>query len=94
MTIWNFGIIGTGLIADIHAQAIQSLGNANLAGVCSSDPANANTFAKKYNCKAFANYAEMLESSEIAIVTIATPSGNHLESMCYARNQWKYRLNG
>lgn len=92
MRIWNFGIIGTGLIADIHAQAIQSLGNANLAGVCSSDPANANTFAKKYNCKAFANYAEMLESSEIDIVTIATPSGNHMEPALEAAKLGKHVL--
>jgi predicted dehydrogenase len=92
MTIWNFGIIGTGLIADIHAQAIQSLGNANLAGVCSSDPANANAFAKKYNCKAFANYAEMLESSEIDIVTIATPSGNHMEPAVEAAKRGKHVL--
>jgi len=92
MRIWNFGIIGTGLIADIHAQAIQSLGNANLAGVCSSDLANANTFAKKYNCKAFANYAEMLESSEIDIVTIATPSGNHMEPALEAAKRGKHVL--
>jgi len=92
MRIWNFGIIGTGLIADIHAQAIQSLVNANLAGVCSSDLANANTFAKKYNCKAFANYAEMLESSEIDIVTIATPSGNHMEPALEAAKRGKHVL--
>ena len=30
MKIWNFGIIGAGLIADFHAKAIQSLKNARL----------------------------------------------------------------
>ena len=92
MKNWNFGIIGTGMIADIHAQSIQSLENANLAGVCSSDPVKANEFAKKYNCKAFANYAEMLGSDEIDIVTIATPSGNHMEPAVEAARQGKHVL--
>jgi len=84
------------MIADIHALAILNLENAHLAGVCSSDPAKAASFAEKYNCKAFFNYSEMLRSDEIDMVTIATPSGHHMEpaveaalqeNMCYAKSQ-------
>ena len=90
MRSWNFGIIGTGMIADIHAQAILNLENAHLAGVCSSDPAKAQSFAEKYNCKAFLNYGEMLRSEEIDIVTIATPSGNHMEPAVEAAQHGKH----
>lgn len=92
MKRWNFGVIGTGMIADVHAKAIQNLDSGRLAGVCSSDPAKANVFAKKYNCKAFTNYTEMLASDEIEIVTIATPSGNHMEPAVEAARQGKHVL--
>jgi predicted dehydrogenase len=92
MRSWNFGIIGTGMIADIHAQAILNLENAHLAGVCSSDPDMAASFAEKYNCKAFSNYSEMLRSDEIDMVTIATPSGHHMEPAVEAALQGKHVL--
>jgi len=79
MKIWNFGIIGAGLIADFHAKAIQNLGNANLVGICSSNPDKARKLAEKYNCKIFKDSAELLHSNEIEIVTIATPSGAHMQ---------------
>lgn len=80
------------MIADIHAQAILNLENAHLAGVCSSDPAKAACFAEKYNCKVFFNYSEMLCSDEIDIVTIATPSGNHMEPAVEAAQHGKHVL--
>ncbi|HZK93353.1 MAG TPA: Gfo/Idh/MocA family oxidoreductase [Prolixibacteraceae bacterium] len=79
MKIWNFGIIGAGLIADFHAKAIQNIKNARLIGFCSTNPEKVRNLADKYNCKIFNNYAEMLHSDEIEIVTIATPSGAHME---------------
>ena len=79
MKIWNFGIIGAGLIADFHAKAIQSLGNARLTGICSSNPDMAHKLAEKYNCRTFRDSKELLHSDEIEIVTIATPSGAHME---------------
>lgn len=67
------------MIADIHAKAIQNIDNATLVGVCSSDPLKAEKFAEKYKLKAFVNYEEMLHSGDIDIVTVATPSGCHME---------------
>ncbi len=49
MKTWNFGIIGSGMIAKVHATAIQNIHNANLVGVCSSNPENARKFAEQYN---------------------------------------------
>jgi len=79
MKIWNFGIIGAGLIADFHAKAIQNIANVRLIGICSSNPDKARKLAEKYNCKIFKDSAELLHCSEIEIVTIATPSGAHME---------------
>ena len=55
MKIWNFGIIGAGLIADFHAKAIQSLKNARLTGICGSNPVKVRNLAEKYGCKPFSD---------------------------------------
>src|SRR5674476_164839 len=79
MKIWNFGIIGAGLIADFHAKAIQNITNAKLIGICGTNQEKVKKLAGKYNCRIFNSYGEMLRSGEIDIVTIATPRGAHME---------------
>lgn len=90
MKTWNFGIIGAGMIASVHAKAIANISNARLAGVCSSDPAKARKLADEYNCKVFQNYSEMLASDDIDIVTVATPSGHHMEPAIEAARNGKH----
>jgi predicted dehydrogenase len=79
MKIWNFGIIGAGLIADFHAKAIESLENARLAGICGTNIAKARALTDRYGCRLFSDSKEMLGSGDVDIVTIATPSGSHME---------------
>jgi UDP-N-acetyl-2-amino-2-deoxyglucuronate dehydrogenase len=90
MKNWNFGIIGAGLIADFHAKAIESLPNAKLIGICGSNSAKAKALADKYKCKIYTNYKEMLSSDDIDIVTIATPSGAHMEPTIEAARNGKH----
>ncbi|MCE5348220.1 MAG: Gfo/Idh/MocA family oxidoreductase [Bacteroidales bacterium] len=92
MKIWNFGIIGAGLIADFHAKAIQSLENAKLVGICGSNRDKAMNLADKYKCRLFADCDEMLRSDEIEVVTIATPSGAHMEPVIEAARHGKHVL--
>jgi UDP-N-acetyl-2-amino-2-deoxyglucuronate dehydrogenase len=92
MKIWNFGIIGAGLIADFHAKAIESLNNAHLTGICGTNQRKVTALAEKYKCRAFTSIDEMLSSPEIDIVTIATPSGAHLEPAIEAARAGKHVL--
>ena len=92
MKIWNFGIIGAGLIADFHAKAIQSIKNARLTGICGSNPEKVSLLTGKYKCKAFADQEEMLNSDDIEIVTIATPSGAHMEPVIEAARHGKHAI--
>jgi predicted dehydrogenase len=46
--------------------------------------------AGKYQCKVFSSYEEMLRSGEIEIVTIATPSGTHMEPTVAAAKYGKH----
>jgi len=79
MKTWNFGIIGAGLIADFHAKAIQHIENARLIGFCGTNNEKSKALAAKYGCRSFSNTGELLKSDEIDIVTIATPSGAHMD---------------
>src|ERR1035437_5801493 len=92
MKTWNFGIIGSGLIADFHARAIQSLGNARLRGICGTNQKKTKLLAEKYNCRSFSDCSAMMRSGEIDIVTIATPSGAHMEPSVEAAHFGKHVL--
>ena len=92
MKVWNFGIIGAGLIADFHAKAIQSLDNAKLVGICGTNQDKAQKLAEKYNCKKYNDYSAMLRAGDIDVVTIATPSGAHMEPAVEAAKYGKHVL--
>jgi len=89
---WNFGIIGAGLIADFHARAINDIRRAKLIGFCDGGSGRAKELAGKYSCRAFEDYEKMVESEQVDIVTIATPSGFHLEPTLAAAQAGKHAI--
>ncbi len=76
---YNFGILGCGMIANIHADAIARIEDAHLFGVADSHSESAMKFARKHNCRCYGDYDEMLEDENIDVVCICTPSGLHAE---------------
>ena len=90
MKKWKFGIIGTGLIADFHALAVQSLPNAELAGFWGTNLEKTAKLTRKYGCKSWESYGQMLASDEVEIVIIATPSGAHMEPAVEAARYGKH----
>lgn len=90
MKTWNFGIIGSGLIADFHAKAIQSLGNAKLVGICGRSIEKAKKLTDKYNCEPYDDYKKMVSNPDIDIIAIATPSGFHTEPAVEAAKYGKH----
>lgn len=76
----GFGIIGVGMIADFHAQAIAHTKGGKLVGVATRNPDNARAFAQKHRV-AFAttNIDELVARPDIDVICVTTPSGAHLE---------------
>jgi UDP-N-acetyl-2-amino-2-deoxyglucuronate dehydrogenase len=85
----GFGIIGAGVIAEVHARAIDTIMNAELIGVFDHDPEKTTSFSMKYNCRAFSSAEELCNDNNINIVCICTPSGLHLEPALTAINTGK-----
>jgi UDP-N-acetyl-2-amino-2-deoxyglucuronate dehydrogenase len=92
MKIWNIGIIGTGMIADFHARAINSLPNARLAGFCNIRTEKAVKMAEKYSVSYWGSAESMLQSPDVDLVMIATPSGAHMEPVVQAAKHGKHVL--
>lgn len=86
----KFGIIGGGMIANFHAQAIQEMTGGELGAIYARDVEKANVLGEKYNCEAYHKLDDLLKDSTIDIVTIATPSGAHLEPTMAAAKAGKH----
>ena len=87
----GFGIIGCGVIADFHANALFGLPEeAVLIGVADARYESAVRFAEAKQVRAFASVDEMLACDEIDVVTICTPSGFHAEVAVKAANAGKH----
>ncbi len=86
----TFGIIGAGMIANFHAQAIQAMKGGKLGAIYARNPQKALDFGLVYNCTPYSDLNDLLADESIDIVTIATPSGTHLEPVIAAAKAGKH----
>jgi len=75
----GFAVIGTGMIAEVHAQAIKDTPEARLAAVWTRSAEGRNAFAKKFGCRAAESLEALIDDPEVRAATIATPSGVHAD---------------
>lgn len=82
----GFGIIGLGMISEFHAKAIENIKGARLVGGYDPVPSRAEDFARRHSCRSYSSLDDFLHDDDISIVTIATPSGLHLDGAVAAAN--------
>jgi UDP-N-acetyl-2-amino-2-deoxyglucuronate dehydrogenase len=75
----GFGIVGTGVIAVTHAQAIAAIPGATLVAVADLLPGRAGAFADAHGCAAEPDLAALLARDDIDVVSVCVPSGRHAE---------------
>jgi len=73
------GIVGCGLIADIHAEAIAAAQNCQLIAAYSRSQEKAEDFGKKYHIIGYTDWDEFISNPEMDAVSICTASGTHLD---------------
>ena len=78
------------MIAEFHAKALRETRGGHLACVLSRNEKKARAFADQYGCVAYTNEADFLAHSGLDIVSIATPSGAHLEPAVAAAHAGKH----
>ena len=87
---FKIGIIGAGVIADFHAQAIQAMNGAELVAAYARKESKAADFSSKYGCHAYSNLDNFLAHPELDIVTICSVSGVHLDHTLAAAKAGKH----
>ena len=90
METYKIGIIGAGVIADFHAQAIQSMEGAELVAAFARKEDKANAFSSKYGCQGYSDLDTFLAHPDMQVVTICSVSGAHLEHATAAANAGKH----
>jgi predicted dehydrogenase len=81
---FKVGVIGCGVICENHIIPLIENDNTELVAVCDIVEDKAIKYANKYNCKAYFDYKEMLESEELDSVHICLPHYLHSEVAIYA----------
>lgn len=71
------GIVGCGNIFTMHATSANHLENAKIVGVCDIKKDRADKVAKKYNCKAYYDYKELISKENIDVVHVCIPHYLH-----------------
>ncbi len=74
----RYGLIGAGVIAGTHLDAIVALDDVELVGIAALDLAAAEALAREYGCRAFAESDELLAEG-LDVVVVATPHPSHAE---------------
>ncbi len=92
MNTIRIGLIGAGDIADLHAEAINGLQGAKLAGLWNRTPEKGNAKAKQYNCNVYATVDDLLNDPKIDAVFILTNMETHYEYTIKAARAGKHIL--
>jgi predicted dehydrogenase len=75
----GFGIVGTGVIAAIHADALAQLPSAALVAVTDVVGSRAGSFAAARGCAAEPDLDALLARPDVEVVSVCVPTGLHAE---------------
>lgn len=85
------GIIGTGFVAGLHAEALARVPSARVVGVASPTPGRAAEFAQRHHVPhAYVDYRTMLERPDVQMVTLALPNDLHCQATLDAAQAGKH----
>jgi myo-inositol 2-dehydrogenase / D-chiro-inositol 1-dehydrogenase len=75
------GLIGSGFIAEIHAEALRRVPQARLAAVASPNEDRARAFAARHEIRsAHSDYRALLDSPEVDVVSLCLPNDLHCQA--------------
>ncbi len=73
------GVIGAGLIGEVHAKAYSEYEKSELVAICDINGARAKKIAKRYGCQYTTESQRLAENPEIKAVSVVTPDFAHYE---------------
>ena len=91
-TSLGFGIIGAGMIARYHAQAIAATPGSHLVAMTRHDPARRRETEAEFDVPCEPSLDALLARPDVDVVTICTPSGQHAAQTVAAARAGKHVL--
>jgi len=89
----GFGIVGCGVIAPWHREAISRSNGARLVACCDIDEAKGRKFAEESGSITFyKDYHDLVKDPEVEVVSVCTPSGLHGDVTIAAAEAGKHVL--
>jgi UDP-N-acetyl-2-amino-2-deoxyglucuronate dehydrogenase len=88
----GFGIVGAGLIAPFHLNAIKDSQGGKAIGVFDISRDRAANVAEKFGISLFSSLEEMLQDKHVDVVCVATPNHLHRDSVIQAAKAGKHVL--
>ena len=86
----GFGIVGSGMIASVHAAALRAMAGGHLACVFNPNAKSAAKHGAAHHVPAYSEWGQFLSHPGLQVVTIATPSGAHHEGTLRAAAAGKH----
>ena len=88
----NIAIVGAGMIARYHAEAIRSTPGARLVAVHRADTQRADETAAQFGVPCETDYDALLARADVDLICICTPSGLHAQQAIAAARAGKHVL--
>lgn len=89
--IVGVGLIGSGFVSAIHAEALRACPSAILHAVASPTPGRARAFAEKHGVpQSFTDYRDLLALPEIQMVVVGIPNDQHCQVTLDAAAAFKH----
>lgn len=92
MKQFGFGIIGCGMIANIHSKAIDEIEGCRVMAGFDPNQERLDAFASRHGIRGYTDIDAFLQDGAVDIVMVATPSGLHLEGALAAIAAGKHVL--
>lgn len=87
---YRLGIVGAGMIAAIHRDAIAALPNATLSGIMDHGSGRGAVLAPGLDTRGVDDIEAFVARDDIDVISIASPSGAHLEAALAAARAGKH----
>jgi predicted dehydrogenase len=71
------GLIGCGKVGHFHANTLKNLSESQFIAVCDCNFLRAEEFSQQYGVRAFIDIEEMIQTTKLDAVVVATPHPNH-----------------
>ena len=88
----RIALLGAGMVAERHAQAISLCAGAELAGVFDIDADASRRRAAEWGCQAFESFDSLLDAPDVEAVFVLTPTDLHIEHARRALSSGKHVL--